>query len=492
MENSKKMKKQKENKALTKEDFDLVVIGSGPGGYVAALRAAQLGLKTACIEKEKTFGGTCLNKGCIPSKALLESSYLYYKTQNELDEHGVQAVGIKLNVEKMLNRKNQVVKQLTKGIEFLFKKGKVTSFLGQAHFKSSKELLVQDEKGNIKALLSFRSAIIASGSVHSELPSEISPPIDEKVIVSSTGALNFNKPPQELIVVGGGYIGLEMGSVWSRLGSKVKIIESAESIISLMDSDLIQGLYKSLQKQGLEFFLNTAIKKIEKTKTQGQKQKEGEERVSLNIESVGGKKETLKADALLLSVGRKPHTEGLGLDEIGVKKDEKGFILVGENYETHVPHIFAIGDVIGGLMLAHKAEQEGIACVELITGQKPSVSYPLIPSVLYTHPEVASVGLTEREVKEKNIPYKVGKSSYKANGRALSMNEKEGFVKILIHSQTNEILGAHIFGASASEMIHEFCLSMEFSATHEDLFLTTHAHPTLSEVIKEASLSLRH
>lgn len=464
---------------MKEETFDLVVIGSGPGGYVAALRAAELGMKTACIEKEETFGGTCLNVGCIPSKALLESSHLFQKTKHHLSSHGIETKEVSLNLSQMLKRKTQVIKNLTQGISFLFKSKKVTPFFGQASFKSDKKILVENKKE--KTLICFRFAIIATGSHPSSLPSSLAPPIDEKILVSSTGALSFSSPPQNLIVVGGGYIGLELGSVWARLGSKVKVIEFQKNIIPQMDEDLIRGLYKILQNQeGIEFHLSTSVEKI-KLHSKGAD-------VLVKKE---GKDLSFKADRVLLSVGRKPHTEGLGLEGIGVKKDEKGFISVNEKYQTSISHIFAIGDVIGGLMLAHKAEQEGSACVELICEQKPLVSYHLVPSVLYTHPEVASVGKTEKELKEKNSSYKVGKFPFKANGRALSMEEQEGFVKILVDSKSGEILGAHILGASASEMIHEFCLGMEFSATAEDLALTMHAHPTLSETIKEAALSLR-
>lgn len=457
------------------DQFDVVVIGSGPGGYIGAIRAAQLGFKTAIIEKDSTLGGTCLNVGCIPSKAMLESSFLFHKTNQELSPHGIITGRVQLDLKKMLERKSKVVTQLTSGVAGLMKKNKVTVLKGLGKFKTPNEIIVKDAEGK-ETTVAAKRTIIATGSVPSSIPGVT---IDEKVVVSSTGALDFQSVPDNLIVIGGGYIGLEMGSVWSRLGSNVRVVEFMDKIIPNMDEALSTGLFKILQAQGIEFSMKTAVQSVT---VNGDK-------AEVKVKT-GDTITTLNADRVLVSVGRKPFTEGLGLDKIGLKTDAKGFIAVNESFETSVKSVFAIGDVIGGLMLAHKAEEEGVACAELFHGEKPRVNYSLVPGILYTHPEVASVGRTEQELKNAGVDYKKGQFNLRANGRAISIGETEGFVKILSNSKTDEILGAHIIAPNASEMIHEFCVAMEFSATSEDIALTMHGHPTLSESIKEAALSV--
>jgi dihydrolipoamide dehydrogenase len=457
------------------DQFDVVVIGSGPGGYIAAIRAAQLGFKTACIEKDPRLGGTCLNVGCIPSKALLESSHLFHKLHKEFAAHGIVSEKTKLDLKTMIDRKNKVVLQMTGGVEFLFKKNKITSLKGHGRFKSATEIVVKDSIGK-ETVIGTKHTIIATGSVPSSLPGVT---IDEKLVVSSTGGLDFTEVPKSLVVIGGGYIGLELGSVWARLGSKVDVVEFQDKIIPLMDDSLSLGLHKILEKQGLNFHLKTAVQKVDSKK----------DGVEITVKA-GDKTEVMKADRVLVSVGRKPFTENLGLDKIGVTADKRGFLTVDENFQTSAKGVYAIGDVIGGLMLAHKAEEEGVACAELIAGEKPKVNYRLVPGILYTHPEVASVGYSEAELKAKGIPYKKGQFSLKANGRAVSIGEQEGFAKILAHSETDEVLGAHIIAPNASELIHEVCMAMEFNATSEDIAMTMHGHPTISEAVKEAALAV--
>lgn len=459
----------------TENQFDVVVIGSGPGGYIAAIRAAQLGLKTACVEKDPTLGGTCLNVGCIPSKALLESSYIFHKANHIMKDHGVLAETVRLDLKKMIDRKNQVVKTLTGGVALLFKKHKITSFTGHASFIDKETIQIISNQGNTQSIKA-KKVIIATGSVPSSLPGI---EIDENIVVSSTGALSFDKVPKKLVVIGGGYIGLEMASVWSRLGSEVEVVEFQDKIIPLMDDSLSTNLLKILQSQGIKFSLKTAVKALEVKN----------EMAILSVEKEG-QLQKIEADRVLMSVGRKPYVQGLGLEKIGLQTDKRGFLEVNQNFETKVPGVFAIGDVIGGLMLAHKAEEEGVACAEIIEGEKPLVNYDLVPSILYTHPEVASVGKTEKQLKEQNIPYKKGQYNLRANGRAISVGEIEGFVKVLAHEQTDEILGVHIIAPNASEMIHETCVAMEFAATAEDLGMTMHGHPTLSEAVKEAALAV--
>lgn len=454
-------------------NFDVVVIGSGPGGYIAAIRAAQLGFKTACVEKDKTLGGTCLNVGCIPSKALLESSHHFYAANKEFEEHGID-VKAKLKLDKMLSRKDGVVNKLTTGVEFLFKKNKITRFNGLGKVLGEGQVEVKSK--NKTETLKAKHILIATGSVPSSLPGI---EIDEKDVVSSTGALAFESLPKKLIVIGGGYIGLELGSVWSRLGSEVEVIEFQKKILPNMDDAICKEMQRILKKQGLSFRLGAAVKSVEKKgKT-----------LKLTVEE-NGKETSVECDKVLMSVGRKPFTEGLGLKEAGVELDERGFIKVDENFKTSIDGVYAIGDVIGGLMLAHKAEEEGVACVEMWHGEQPQVNYNLVPGILYTHPEVASVGSTEKELKDKGIDFKTGQFRLLANGRAISAGDTDGFVRLYADSKTDEILGAHVVAGSASEMIHELCLAMEFNATAEDIALTMHGHPTVSESIKEAALNV--
>lgn len=455
-------------------EFDVVVIGSGPGGYIAAVRAAQLGFKTACVEKDATLGGTCLNVGCIPSKAMLESSHHFHAAVHEFAEHGIDAK-VKLQLDKMLARKDQVVKKLTTGVEFLFKKNKIERLSGLGVFKSKNEIEVLTGNGSNKTVRA-KHFIIATGSVPSTLPGI---DIDEKDVVSSTGGLSLSEVPKKLIVIGGGYIGLELGSVWSRLGADVEVVEFQKKIIPNMDESLSKELQRILTKQGLKFHLGAAVKKVEK--------KSGQLHVQVEM---NGEMKTLTCDKVLMSVGRKPFTQGLGLEKAGVEVDQRGFIKTNGKFQTNVPGIYAIGDVIGGLMLAHKAEEEGVACAELIAGEKPQVNYNLVPGILYTHPEVAAVGKTEQELKAAGHEYAVGTYRLMANGRAISSGETDGFVKLLADKKTDEILGAHIIAGHASEMIHELCLAMEYNATAEDIALTMHGHPTVSEAIKEAALSV--
>lgn len=459
------------------DEFDLVVIGSGPGGYIGAIRAAQLGLKVACVEKDSTLGGTCLNIGCIPSKAILESSFLYYKSMTEMKEHGVLLESVRLDLKKMLERKDKVVKTLTGGVALLFNKNKIKTIYGRGSFQSPNEIVVTSSK-NEKTVIKTKNVMIATGSVPSSLPGV---KIDEDRVVSSTGALSLPEVPKNLIVIGGGYIGLELGSVWSRLGSHVEVVEFMDRIIPNMDESLSQGLLKILIKQGLNFNFKTAVQSVEVVGPV----------VKVTVKDVlSGAIQVMEADRVLVSVGRKPFIEGLGLDKIGLTPNAKGFIEVNKNFQTKLKNVYAVGDVIGGLMLAHKAEEEGVACAEIITGERPEVNYNLVPGVLYTHPEVASVGKTEAELKTAGVAYKKGQFNLRANGRAISIGETEGFVKILADEKTDVVLGVHIIAPNASEMIHELCIAMEFGATSEDIALTMHGHPTLSESVKEAALNV--
>ncbi len=460
--------------AESQNRFDVVVIGSGPGGYIGAIRAAQLGMRVACVEKDPTFGGTCLNVGCIPSKAMLESSHFYHKMKHEAAEHGIEVPQVNLQLAKMLARKDEVVKKLTMGVAGLFKKNKVYGIQGMGSIKSANEVVVKKPDGSTESLTTT-NILIATGSVPSSFPNMA---IDEKTVVSSTGALAFPAVPKSLLVIGGGYIGLEMGSVWSRLGSKVTVVEFLPKIVPSMDEAISTRLLKILKDQGIEFKLNTAVKTVTP--------KNGGAEVVLESK---GQSETLNYEKVLVSIGRKPMTQDLGLENVGLKTNAKGFLEVDANFRTAVAGVYAVGDVIGGAMLAHKAEEEGVACVEFMAGEKPRVNYNLVPGILYTHPEVASVGKTEEQLKAAGTPYKQGQFRFVANGRAISVGETEGLVKLLVHKETDEILGAHIIAANASEMIHELCVAMEFSATAEDIALTMHGHPTLSEAIKEAALN---
>ncbi len=457
------------------EDFDLIVIGAGPGGYVAAIRAAQLGMKVACIEKEPSLGGTCLNIGCIPSKALLNSSEKFVEISNHAAEHGIKTSKIDLDLNVLMDRKTKIVKKLTTGIGFLFKKNKITHIPGMASFLDKNTISITNGKNEITA--SAKNFIIATGSSSIEIPN-IS--VDEKKIVSSTGALSLSKIPKSLLVIGGGYIGLEMGSVWSRLGSKVTVVEALDRIVPTMDGEIAKEFMKTLTKQGLEFKLQHKVSSA----------KSGKSGVDVEMETSDKKKIKENYEIVLMSVGRKPNTEGLGLEKIGIKLTAKKSIEIKDNFQTSVEGIYAIGDVAPGPMLAHKAEEEGVACVEFINGQKPHINYDAIPAIVYTNPEIASVGKTEEQLKQEKKDFKVGKFPFIANGRALTTSASEGFVKILVDKQTDEILGAHIIGHDAGQLIAEIVTTIEFGGSAEDIARVCHAHPTTSEAVKEAALSV--
>ena len=457
------------------EEFDFLVIGGGPGGYVGAIRAAQLGLKTACIESRGTLGGTCLNVGCIPSKALLHSSDLYKKAKTEFKNIGININEPSLDLAKMMSHKAKGVEGLTKGIEFLFKKNKITYIKGFGSFKDKNTISVIDQSNNQKDY-KFKNAIIATGSVPTSLPNI---EIDEKTVVSSTGALNLSSVPKKLVVVGGGYIGLEMGSVWLRLGAEVQVIEYLDYITPGMDREVSDAFLKILQKQGMQFNLSTKVISVKKNKNGA----------TVTVEKNGAKSD-INCDIVLMSVGRKPNTAGLNLDKIGVKLDSKGRIETDNKYKTNLDNIYAIGDVIDGPMLAHKAEEEGIAIAELLSGKSGHVNYNVIPGVIYTSPEVASVGKTEEQLKEQKISYKIGKFPFAANARAKINDEGDGFVKILADEKTDRVLGVHMIGPEVGNMIAEIALAMEFGASAEDIARTCHAHPTYAEAIKEAALAV--
>ena len=457
-------------------DFDIIVIGGGPGGYVCAIRAAQLGLKTACVESRGTLGGTCLNVGCIPSKSLLNLSENYYKAKKDFGNQGIEISDIKLNVGKMMSNKDKSVQVLTKGVEFLFKKNKITYIRGKGvPFSGNNVVVYENEK---RQSFTTKNIVIATGSTPTSLPGI---KIDEKNIVSSTGALSFSEVPKDLIVIGGGYIGLEMGSVWSRLGTNVTVVEYLDFITPGMDREISNEFKKILTKQGIQFKLNNKVNKVTNVKNKVVVE------YTNNTTAVISRQE---CDKVLVSVGRKPYTEGLNLSKIGVKKDNKGRIEVNNKLQTSIKNIYAIGDVIKGPMLAHKAEEEGIAVAEIIAGQAGHVNYDVIPGVVYTSPEVATVGKTEEQLKEENKSYKVGKFPFLANSRAKVNNETDGFVKILADSKTDKVLGVHIIGPHSGDMIAEMALAMEFGASEEDIARTCHAHPTHTEAIKEAALAV--
>ena len=457
------------------EKFQAVVIGGGPGGYVCAIRLSQLGIKTACIESRGSLGGTCLNVGCIPSKSLLNLSEEFLKAKG-LANKGIEIGDIKLNLNKMMNSKNKAVTVLTKGVEFLLKKNKVTYFKGHGSFKSKNEISIKDEK-NKETLIQSEKTVIATGSVPASLPGI---EIDEKIIVSSTGALKLDKVPKKMIVVGGGYIGLEMGSVWSRLGAEVQVVEFLDHITPGMDKEVSSEFMKILKKQGIKFNMLNKVETIKKNASGA----------VVSTVDKDGKKNNFECDIVLISVGRKPNTEGLNLDVLGVQQDEKKRIKTDKKFQTNVQNIYAIGDVIFGPMLAHKAEDEGVAVAENIVGQSAHENYATIPGVVYTKPEVASIGKTEEQLKELNKKYKVGKFSFMANSRAKAIDDAEGFVKILADDETDRVLGAHIIGPHAGELIAEIGVAMEFGASAEDIARTCHAHPTFSEAVKEAALSV--
>ncbi|MAT79286.1 MAG: dihydrolipoyl dehydrogenase, partial [Flavobacteriales bacterium] len=458
------------------QEFDLVVIGGGPGGYVCAIRAAQLGLKTACVESRGTLGGTCLNVGCIPSKSLLNLSENFNKAKKDFNQQGIEFDSVKLNIEKMMLNKNKSVQILTKGVEFLFKKNKVTYIKGKGVLFSKNDIVVYEN--NKKTSYKAKNIVIATGSEVASLPGI---EINEKNVISSTGALSLNKVPSKLAVIGGGYIGLEMGSVWSRLGAEVTVIEYLDYITPGMDREISNEFKKILTKQGIKFKLGSKVNNVKSKK----------EKVIINFTEIkNSKEESLEFDKVLVSVGRKPYTEGLNLAKIGIKKDNKGRIEVNDKLQTTVNNIYAIGDVIKGPMLAHKAEEEGIAVAEILAGQAGHVNYDVIPGVIYTSPEVATVGKTEEQLKNENKVYKVGKFPFLANSRAKVNNETEGFVKILADSKTDRVLGVHIIGPHCGDMIAEMALAMEFGASSEDIARTCHAHPTHTEAIKEAALAV--
>ena len=458
------------------DNFDIIVIGGGPGGYVCAIRAAQLGLKAACIESRGALGGTCLNVGCIPSKSLLNLSENFHKAKKDFNQQGIEIEGIKLNIEKMMSNKNKSIQVLTKGVEFLFKKNKVTYIKGKGVLFSKNDIVVYEN--NKKTNYKSKNIVIATGSTVTSLPGI---EIDEKNIISSTGALSLNKVPKKLAIIGGGYIGLEMGSVWSRLGSEVTVIEYLDYITPGMDREISNEFKKILTKQGIKFKMGSKVNSVKNTSTG----------VSINYTNIkDSKDETLDFDKVLVSVGRKPYTEGLNLTKVGVKKDSKGRIEVNGKLQTSIKNIFAIGDVIKGPMLAHKAEEEGIAVAEILAGQAGHVNYDVIPGIIYTSPEVATVGKTEEQLKHEKKSYKVGKFPFLANSRAKVNNETEGFVKILADSKTDKVLGVHIIGPHCGDMIAEMALAMEFGASAEDIARTCHAHPTHTEAIKEAALAV--
>ena len=458
------------------ENFDLIVIGGGPGGYVCSIRAAQLGLKTACVESRGTLGGTCLNVGCIPSKSLLNLSENFHKAKKNFFNQGIEVSEVKLNVEKMMSNKNKSVQVLTKGVEFLFKKNKVSYLKGKGVIFSPTNVVVYDQ--GKKTSYNTKNIVIATGSYASSLPGV---KIDEKNIISSTAALSLNSVPKSLVVIGGGYIGLEMGSVWKRLGAEVTVIENLPFITPGMDREVSNEFQKILTKQGIKFKLNSKVLSIKDFGNEVKIEYQSNEKNSKDI---------ISADKTLIAVGRKPYTEGLNLSKIGVKKDEKGRIRVNKKFQTDIKNIYAIGDVIEGPMLAHKAEEEGIAVAELLAGQSGHVNYEVIPGVIYTSPEVAYVGRSEEQLKKDGITYKIGKFPFLANSRAKVNNETEGFVKILADSKSDRVLGVHIIGPHCGDMIAEMALAMEFGASAEDIARTCHAHPTHTEAIKEAALAV--
>ena len=462
---------------MTDTNYDLVVIGGGPGGYVAAIRAGQLGLKTACVEMRGTLGGTCLNVGCIPSKALLHSSEKYAEAAHHLADHGVKLGDVKLDLKSMMGRKDKVVADLTKGIEFLLKKNKVDYVKGKGRIAKAGEVVVTASDGK-ESTLPTKNILIATGSESTPLPGV---EVDEKKIVTSTGALELAKVPGHLVVIGAGVIGLELGSVWSRLGAQVTVIEFLDRILPGMDAEICKQTQRVLAKQGLKFKLGSKVTGAKKTRSG----------VTLSVEGVkSGKAEEIAADIVLLSIGRRPYTEGLGLEELGVAKDNRGVIQVDGHFQTNIPGIYAIGDCVPGPMLAHKAEEEGIICVEMLAGQSGHIDYNLVPGVVYTWPEVAGVGKTEEQLKEAGQAYKVGKFPFTANSRARANADTDGMVKILADAETDRVLGVHILGPLAGDLLAEAVIAMEFGASSEDIARTCHAHPGMGEAVKEAALAV--
>ena len=462
---------------MSEQSFDVVVIGAGPGGYISAIRASQLGLRVACVEKDETLGGTCLNIGCIPSKALLHASEVYEHTGHGIAQFGVSAENVSFDLAAMMAHKSGVVKSNTDGIAYLFKKNKVAHIVGRGAIIAPGVVIVTAGDGK-KSKLEAKHIIIATGSAPASLPGVV---IDEDRVVSSTGALALPKVPKHLVVIGAGYIGLELGSVWRRLGAKVTVVEFLDRITPGMDNEVAKHFERVLKKQGLEILTSRKVVEVKAQKTS----------TTVVVEPVnGGDRQEIRCDVVLVSVGRKPLTEGLGLDKVGVKLDERGRVVVNDRLETNVKGIYAIGDVIRGPMLAHKAEEEGVAVAEFIAGHKGHVNYDVIPGVVYTNPEVATVGKSEEELKAANIVYNIGKFPFMANGRAKANGDTEGFVKILADAKTDKVLGVHIIGAMAGTMIAEAALAMAFGASSEDIALTCHAHPTHPEAMKEAALAV--
>lgn len=460
------------------QKFDIVIIGGGPGGYVCAIRAAQLGMKVAVVEKRKALGGTCLNVGCIPSKALLSASEKFEEAGHHFKEIGIKVGTPSLDLKTMMKFKSQVVEDNTKGIDFLFKKNKITRFEGLGSILDANTVEVKPSGKGKKEKITCDTIIIATGSEPTNLPGV---EVDEKTIVTSTGALELSKTPDHMIVIGGGVIGLELGTVWRRLGAKVTVVEYLDHILPGMDQEVIKESTKILTKQGITFKLGSKVTGAKKTKGG----------VSLSVEPAqGGKTETIKGDVVLVAIGRKPYTDNLGLETVGVETDERGRIKTDEVFETSVEGIYAIGDVIAGPMLAHKAEEEGVVLAEMLAGQSGHIDYNLVPGVVYTEPEIASIGQTEEQLKKAGIAYNAGKFPFMANGRARSMNLTDGFVKILADKETDKILGCHIVGHEAGTLIHEIAAVMEFGGSAEDVARICHAHPTLSEVVKEAALAV--
>ena len=454
------------------DKYDVIVIGAGPGGYVCAIRCAQLGMKVACVESRKSLGGTCLNVGCIPSKAMLHDSEKFEAAKDHFADLGIKTGKVELDLKKMMGHKDSVVKANTDGIEYLFKKNKIDRIEGTGKILEPGKVEVDGKTYEAKNI------VIATGSSVMPLPNI---EIDEKKIVSSTGALELEKVPKKMLVIGGGYIGLELGTVWRRLGADVTVVEFLDRITPGMDQEISKEMLKILKKEGIKFKLGTKVKEA-KASSKG---------VSVKMEPAdGGDEESMNVDVVLVSVGRKPNTEGLGIQDAGIETDDRGRIKTDDHFKTNVDGIYAIGDVIAGPMLAHKAEEEGVVLAEMLDGQSGHIDYNLIPGVIYTHPEVASVGKTEEQLKDDGVDYKVGKFPFMANGRARAMNMTEGFVKILADSKTDRVLGAHIIGPEAGTLIAEITAVMEFGGTSEDIARTSHAHPTLEEVVKEAALAV--
>jgi dihydrolipoamide dehydrogenase len=455
-------------------NYDVIIIGSGPGGYVSAIRCAQLGMKTALVERYQTLGGTCLNVGCIPSKALLDSSEHYHNAQHTFKEHGIDVKDVKVNLAQMIKRKNEVVNQTVGGIQFLMKKNKIDVYHGHGSFQNKNVVDIKGDDGKITSI-EGKNIIIATGSKPAAFPGI---EIDKKRVITSTEALNLSEVPKHLIVIGGGVIGLELGSVYARLGAKVSVVEYAPGIISTMDGTMGKELQKSIKKLGFEFYFSHKVLSVKGS---------AKEAVVVAEDSKGEKVE-FKGDYCLVSVGRKPYTEGLGLEKAGVQLDERGRVAVNDHLQTSVPHIYAIGDVVRGAMLAHKAEEEGVVVAEYLAGQKPHINYNLIPGVVYTWPEVASVGATEEELKKAGRKIKVGQFPFKASGRARASMDTDGLIKVIADEETDEVLGVHMIGPRAADMIMEAVVAMEYRASAEDIARICHPHPTFTESIKEAAL----